>query len=96
MNVNVFSEYILWKSSLCQALEKNYREESALMFVINKVTVSYEPQKLKQETRPHNENCYNSSYNSSVKSVMVIPWRKRVVRHSVEQIGYTELEKSRK
>lgn len=41
--LNVLNQYIVWKSTQCQALEKNYREESALMFAVNKVTVSCEP-----------------------------------------------------
>ena len=36
----------------------NYRE-SALLFAINKVTVSCESQILMQETMPYNENCYS-------------------------------------
>lgn len=61
----MYSISIYFGNLLCQALEKNDREESALesalMFTVNEVAVSCEPQKLKQETRPHNENCYNSS-----------------------------------
>lgn len=37
----------------------NYRGESALLFAVNKVTVSCESQILMQETVPHNENCYS-------------------------------------
>lgn len=37
----------------------NYRGESALLLAVKKGTVSCELQKLKQETMPHDVNCYN-------------------------------------